>query len=101
MGPVAQGAGESPEAITTEQRVIESSDAFLMEPLQAVSTLEHLLVPVPALAAVAIGLCRVPLVRLVPFQRVPVVIELPPRLLHMCGELHLLLPDCLDLCKLG
>ena len=83
MSPVAQGAGESPEAITAEQGVVERSDALLVEPLQAVPALQHLLVPVPPLTAVAVGLHRVTLVRFVPLQRVPVVVELPSCLLHM------------------
>ena len=67
----------------------KSPDALLVEPLEAVLALQHLLVPVAPLPAVAVGLSGVPLVSLVPLEGVPGVGQLGPRVLHMGRQGHL------------
>lgn len=57
-----------------------------MEPLEAVLALQHLFVPVPALAAVAVGLALISLVGGVPDQAVKGVGELSPGLGNVRGK---------------
>ena len=93
--------------VSTHQGVGERPDAFLVEPLETILTLEHLLVPritpvsqshhlhyilpVSFLSTVAVGISLIYLMSSIPHQALEVVAELAPGFYHMIWEFDLFL----------
>ena len=93
--------------VSTHQGVGEGPDAFLVEPLETILALEHLLVPritpvsqshhlhyilpVSFLSTVAVGVSLIDLMSRVPDQTIEVITELAPGFYHMVRYFDLLL----------
>ena len=93
--------------VSTHQGVGERPDAFLVEPLETILALEHLLVPritpvsqshhlhyilpVSFLSTVAVGVSLIDLMSRVPDQTIEVITELAPGFYHMVRYFDLLL----------